>query len=79
MESNFGTRKWIFADFGISYEVLADHARLSDVIEKLLDPSSAERLAMEVQQIRHYPKPVLPGRALKVMFDTVRRYARLNS
>lgn len=73
MEKNFGTRDWEPCVQGIAVEVFADHRELADAILFLI--TTAGRRYLRDAQEFHYPKPKEPGHALKVMVETVKRYA----
>lgn len=74
MEKNFGTRDWEPCQQGIAEEVFADHRRLAGAIKSLLSSEGQEK--MRAAQELHYPAISEPGHALKVMAETVHKYAR---
>lgn len=75
MEKNFGSRTWTRANLGISWEVFANHAELAEAIEELLDPDSMEIYDMRQAQETHYPRPTERGATLRIMTETVLKYA----
>lgn len=78
-ESIFGTREWEPCLLGVARDIYNNPLLLSREIHRLLlsnhEDDFAYRYKMRVNQEREYPQPPEKGTAVKIMADTLKKYA----